>query len=111
MRPTLFRRFFGNYKATRENKLYVNLSKEDFEYFYKVFPEFGLGSCIATALMLVLLKELKDANIKDYDDRQRNPKFASFDTIITDVIGYKQTPETNAEPNEGRAKRPPRKEV
>jgi hypothetical protein len=111
MRINLFKRFFGNYPATRENKLYVNLSKEDYDYFYSVFPEFGLGICLSTALMLVFLKRLRSEGIKDYDDRQHNDNFSSFDSIVTDVIGYKETQATPTESVEGGAKHLSRKKV
>jgi hypothetical protein len=111
MRHSYTERYLGDYKCDRSNKLYVNLSKEDFEYFYTVLPEFGLGSCLATTLMLVFLQKLRDAGIKTYDDRTNSPTYKSLDAIFSDVIGYTTPQTTDEELDEGGAKRLPRKKV
>jgi hypothetical protein len=89
MRNSMLKRYLPNYEAERTNKIHVNLSEEDYDLFYAVFIENGAGTCLSTLLVLTLLQKLRDAGIKNYTDRIQSPAFASFDAIVTDVIGYK----------------------
>jgi len=111
MRHSYTERYLGAYPCDRSNKLYVNLSKEDFEFFYKTFPEFGLGSCLATTLMVVFLNKVRSAGIKTYEDRTNSPTFKNLDTIFSDVICYTAAQAAPSESNEGGTKRVSRKKV